>query len=140
MGMYLSTDSKGNPLPVKGKADALIADGATEITQPIYQPYLVAVVENPVFHAAAFAYSREEFAVFFAEHKRRVRWLIAEEAVRLNFQETTIEEHLKDVNHGQPVPFKRQLTKEERAKQKKRMEAQGFAVIDMDEELDKPNG
>ncbi len=51
---YIDINSKGERLPVTGKADFLIADGATELSMlpHVPDPCLVAVVENGHFDAA----------------------------------------------------------------------------------------
>lgn len=82
MGRYINKNSKGEFLPVNGKAIALIADGAI-VTKPVYQPNLVCVVENGAFDAAAYAYSKEEFEEFKRFDGRKKTWLIVENADKL---------------------------------------------------------
>jgi len=109
VGMYINTLTNGTYLPARGKADALLKDGATELTPEearTYRPFMVCVVENSSFDAAGFAYDREEFAAFsMADDRRKKRWFLAEAQVRRNFLPSTIEEHLLDyqVNQGQEV-------------------------------------
>jgi hypothetical protein len=68
MGRYIQKDLHGNPLPAKGKADALIASGAELTARPAWKPELagnlVCVVENYMFDAAAIATDEDEFKEF----------------------------------------------------------------------------
>jgi hypothetical protein len=67
MGYYIDKNSKGEPLPSCGKADALIKDGALEIPMPSPDKFvegLVCVVENAYFDAAGYCYSPSELIAF----------------------------------------------------------------------------
>lgn len=77
MGLYLNKTSKGEYLPARGKADALIADGAVEQDTLHYvRDKSVCVVDNGAFDAAAFAYNEEEFVYFRDDGTTRPkRWL-----------------------------------------------------------------
>lgn len=62
MGHYIVRKSNGLSLPVVGKAQALIEDGA-RITHPEFQPHLICVVENPgAFDAALYCETEADFA------------------------------------------------------------------------------
>jgi hypothetical protein len=88
--MYINEDSKGNKLPDVGKADALIADGAREVTAE-WQPNLIGVVHNehpdsdiPPFDAAAFAFDQREFERMTRSWDHRPkRWLVHPHAAKL---------------------------------------------------------
>lgn len=85
MGYYLEHTPKGTRLPKVGKADALIADGAKEIINPVFGPNLVCVVENGAFDATAYCYSKQEFRRFLQPGDlRRKRWLIVQGAATLS--------------------------------------------------------
>lgn len=84
MGYYIDIDSKGNPLPAKGKSKALLSDGAI-MAGAKYQENLVCVVENGSFDAAGYIYSQREFDDFNHPDDIRVKtWLIHPEAKRLS--------------------------------------------------------
>jgi hypothetical protein len=75
MGFYITKDSKGEPLPKFGKAEALLADGATEVNGVALCPHMVCVCRNPDFEVAAFAYNRGEFIRFkYDGTDRPKRW------------------------------------------------------------------
>ena len=63
MGRYINQNSKGIPLPARGKAKALLEDGAIAVA-PEFRDDLVCVVMNGLFDAAAYCYSQEEFKEF----------------------------------------------------------------------------
>lgn len=76
MGFYLNEDSKGNQLPAKGKAKALINDGAVILSTPEFVENLVCVVENAFFDAAGYCFSEHEFDIFKNDQSgRRKTWL-----------------------------------------------------------------
>jgi hypothetical protein len=86
MGFYINKTSQGVPLPIRGKADALIADGAKEIAPPVtIGPDIVVVVENHgAWDAALHCNNEHDFArVVFSKKRgddRPVRWLSYEHA------------------------------------------------------------
>ena len=64
MGIYINHNSKGEALPYKGKADSLIADGATEVTLPYFRANLVCVVENSsAFDAALYCKTAHDYEI-----------------------------------------------------------------------------
>ena len=91
MGEYINENSKGIRLPIIGKADALIADGAIEIPAdrvPVKaKDGLVMVVRNPQFDAALHVNNDHDFnRVLFARKNgdtRPTRWLEYEHASAL---------------------------------------------------------
>lgn len=84
MGYYIEMDSKGDPLPIVGKADALIADGGTEIKHPIYQKNLICVVENASFDAARWVDDEGTFDwIMRHPDDRPKRWLVHENCEEL---------------------------------------------------------
>lgn len=100
-GLYLSRLSTGDHLPIKGKAAALVADGATLQTTPAYVfDRSVCVAENEAFDAAAFAFSADEFAVFMLPDRRgqRVKWwlLATPEQIAANFTAREIASYRND--------------------------------------------
>lgn len=106
MGEYINHTSGGHPLPGQGKADALLADGATEIplANLAFQPFLVCVVENPSFDAAGFAYTAEEYMAFKMDKSpRRRRWFVAEGAVTASAHDWAIKEMWQQLK-VYPVP------------------------------------
>jgi len=81
MGYYINKDSKGLPLPAKGKAKALISDGA-KMTDATYKENLICVVENLLFDAAGYMFSEQEFR-YFKETSPPKIWLVHEKAKEL---------------------------------------------------------
>jgi len=77
MGIYLQTNSKGEPLVNGQKAAGLIADGAIRQASPRYvHDRSVCVVDNGSFDAAAFLFAPDEFDAFLNDGTRRPRvWL-----------------------------------------------------------------
>lgn len=73
MGLYIVTDSKGEKLPLRGKADAILADGALEVNGIEFMEHLVCVVEQPMYDAVAFIYDRTEMDRFRTT-LRPTRW------------------------------------------------------------------
>ena len=86
MGYYINHDSLGNLLPVKGKASALISDGAVSVSSSEgFQPNLVCVVSNGVFDAAAYIFDKFEFLECIKPGDTRVKqWLVYEHAAKLS--------------------------------------------------------
>ena len=83
MGKYINNMKDGSSLPARGKANALIAAGA-KVTNAVFQPNLVCVVENGPFDAAAFMYSQKEMEEFNDPNDFRPKtWLIVEDAEQL---------------------------------------------------------
>ena len=83
MGKYINQDSKGQQLPPKGKALALLNDGASKTT-PTWQPNLICVVSNGPFDAAGYCFSEEEFNAFNRPSDGRPRvWLTHPQASTL---------------------------------------------------------
>lgn len=83
MGKYINRDARGIPLPAKGKAGALIADGATHLLEKpkFWVEDLVCVVDAGAFDAAAYVYDEKEFIHFTANHDARALvWLIYKSA------------------------------------------------------------
>lgn len=76
MGKYIDETTKG-PMPsALGKAEELIKDGATLIGEPVeWSDDLVCVVDNGMFEAAGYAYSKEEMEVFKRPDGRFKQWL-----------------------------------------------------------------
>jgi hypothetical protein len=83
MGRYINQNSKGEMLPARGKAKALLLDGAT-IVKPEFQENLVCVVNNGLFEAAGYCYDMEEFLAWCdpEDYKPKV-WLIYDHAKEL---------------------------------------------------------
>jgi len=76
MGLYIKTNSKGEPVPLRGKADFLIADGAMEVNGLLFVPHMICVVANPEFEAARFMFNRQEYhRCRFDGTDRPKRWL-----------------------------------------------------------------
>ena len=73
MGFYIEKDSKDNPLPHKGKADAIIADGAIEVPGHEFVPHMVCVLVNPDYEVCGFAYNKGEFNRFKYDGSNRPR-------------------------------------------------------------------
>jgi hypothetical protein len=95
MGYYVNHNSKGESLPSVGKAQALVADGATP-TKPYFQPNLVCVVENGPFDAAGYCYSEGEFKAFtIPGDLRRKTWLIYEPAAKLSGYDQAADAHIE---------------------------------------------
>lgn len=85
MGYYIDKNSANTPLGALGKAQALIADGARQISPPTtFQENLVCVVDNRIFEAAAYCYSPEEMEEFLRPDGRRKVWLVYEHAAKLS--------------------------------------------------------
>jgi hypothetical protein len=89
MGYYVNENSKGEPLPIKGKANALIADGAKEVDGNEFLEDLVCVVGNGFFDAALYCYKEEYDYVKKYPDRRTKRWLVYEPAKRLSGFEKT---------------------------------------------------
>ena len=90
MGKYIEKNSQGEGWPsATGKADFLIADGAKEVsgTEIKFQPFLICVVENGPFDAAAYVDTRQEFEAFQPDFRdgRPRRWLVSEAIVKANY-------------------------------------------------------
>jgi hypothetical protein len=135
MGLYLERDSKDQSLGHNGKADKLIADGATEQVHPHYEPFVVCVVDNGPFEAAGFCYTRQEFMDFLQGVGRRpARWLVAEAACRRNFSPDTIQDHLDDVASNVPAIVKQPLSREEFARQARELLGDDVVIFDLDKE------
>lgn len=64
MGYYLNKDMNGKNLPALGKMQALVRSGATPISGEEFVENMVCVIDNMVFDAAAYMYSREEYEYF----------------------------------------------------------------------------
>jgi hypothetical protein len=86
MGYYITRDSDGRTLPVKGKADGLMADGAEIIFPPTeWKENLVCVVNNGAWDAAAYCYNSRELQRFLnGGHDRVVIWLLYKYAKTLS--------------------------------------------------------
>jgi hypothetical protein len=79
MGKYINQTSKGETgSSAKSKCDALLADGAVEISEPMtFFDNLVCVVNNGPFGAAAYAYDKGEFMAFTdPSDPRPKRWFV----------------------------------------------------------------
>ena len=85
MGYYVNQTSNGVGLPAGDKADYLILDGGKEIPRPKeFVPNLICVVENSMFDAALFCYSKEEMEVALnPQDPRPKRWIIHPKAAEL---------------------------------------------------------
>jgi hypothetical protein len=78
MGLYINIDSKGKPLPARGKAAKLIEDGAELLfdSPNKWEEGLVCVVNNGPFEAAAYAHCESELEYFSDTHDIRPKvWL-----------------------------------------------------------------
>lgn len=85
MGYYINIDSKGNFLPARGKALALIADGAIEVERDKFVENLVCVVSNGPFDAAGYVFSESELAHFTDPRDTRYKvWLVYDHARELS--------------------------------------------------------
>lgn len=87
MGRYINTTSQGI-LPINGKADVLMKDGAVLLSKAPenFIPNLVCVVKNPAFEAAAFCHDEDEFYRFVEDNSgRSKKWLIYEHADEFAF-------------------------------------------------------
>lgn len=86
MGFYINKNSAGTSLPANNKADYLILDGAQEIDEPReLVENLVCVVENGLFDAAGYIYSKQAFEDWtYIGDVRPKRWLIYEHAKKLS--------------------------------------------------------
>jgi len=87
MGYYINENSKGEPVPHKGKVSFLLADGA-ELVEPeligVWQPNLVCVVDNGFFEAAGHAYNEAEMKAFSDPTDTRPKtWLVYPHAEKL---------------------------------------------------------
>lgn len=84
MGLYIDQWTDGSYLPTKGKADALVERGATELHGEIkLHPHLVCVVENGMFDAAGWCFNAGELESFQYPDGRRRRWLLVPEVETL---------------------------------------------------------
>lgn len=95
MGYYVNTDSKGNVLQNRNKAQQLILDGATAIPLPSlkWQPNLLCVVQNGMFDAVGYCYSESEFKAFNHEDGRIKTWITHPKAAELSgYQKETVVE------------------------------------------------
>ena len=83
MGYYINENSKGESLPSRGKARALISDGA-EVVDAKFQANLVCVVENGPFDATGYCYNEKEFELFNdpRDHRPKI-WLMHPQAEKL---------------------------------------------------------
>jgi hypothetical protein len=80
MGYYIN-EINGESLPATGKAQFLIKNGATRVTDLVFQENLVCVVENLMFDAAGYAFSKNEMDAFNDPNDyRRKTWLIVPNA------------------------------------------------------------
>lgn len=61
MGYYIEQDSTNKPMPKFGKADALLADGATRTTGKQFEPNLVCVADRMTHDAAIYCYDEREY-------------------------------------------------------------------------------
>lgn len=76
MGKYIN-QINGINMPSRGKADILLANGATEILKPKeYRKDLVCVVDNGTFEAAGYVFDEEEFMAFSSFDGRPKRWFV----------------------------------------------------------------
>lgn len=86
MGYYINQDSKGNMLPDKGKLKMLVEDGAKVIPTPTkskFEEGLVCIVDNGMFEAAGYAFSKEEMEVFLDPDNRMKTWIKYDKAKEL---------------------------------------------------------
>ena len=84
MGYYINHISTGKALHAIGKADALIADGAVEVSGDEFVPNMICVVDNGIFEAAAYAYDEDEYNVFKRPDGRPKQWLTHPQAKLLS--------------------------------------------------------
>lgn len=61
MGYYINQDSKGNQMPIFGKANALLADGGILQDGTQFLPDLICVVDRITHEAAIFCYDQREY-------------------------------------------------------------------------------
>lgn len=83
MGYYINSLPDGSSLEAQHKANDLIDSGATELSGPPaslanvpQDKALLCVVSNPMFDAAALAYSDPELEEFKQPDGRPKRWLL----------------------------------------------------------------
>lgn len=78
MGIYINTDSAGNLLPMRGKATALIADGAISVSGlDGFRENLVCVFINPHFDAALYVSDQDTYnSIITSKDNRPRQWLI----------------------------------------------------------------
>jgi hypothetical protein len=79
MGKYINQTSNGSiGSSYKSKCEALVADGAKVLINPIrFVNNMVCVVNNGYFAAAAYVYSESEFVEFSSEEDPRPKtWFI----------------------------------------------------------------
>ena len=77
MSYYIDKNTKGHPLPAKGKANALIADGAkAQLSQSGFMENLICVMDLGPFDVAKYMYDEQEYAshVHMSGY-RSVTWL-----------------------------------------------------------------
>ena len=77
MSYYIDKDTKGNPLPAKGKAQALVLDGAKELPSwPEYTNNLICVINLGPFDIAKYMYDKDEYTIHInlCDH-RTITWL-----------------------------------------------------------------
>jgi hypothetical protein len=79
MGYYINKTSTIECLNPKGKAQALMADGAVP-TDASFKDNLVCVVSNVLFDAAAFCHDLAEFEEFNRFDGRPKTWLVYDKA------------------------------------------------------------
>ncbi len=84
MGYYINENSKGEPLAPHNKVIQLIDDGAIIINPPSWQENLICVVENGVWDAAGFCYSKGEYNEFLEINGRRKTFLVHPLAKKLS--------------------------------------------------------
>lgn len=92
MGYYVNVDSKGKELPQKGKFQALIEDGGTEVKTSMgggatggFQENLICVADNGTFEAAGYCFSEGEYRVFADPNDMRLKkWLTHPKAKELS--------------------------------------------------------
>lgn len=89
MGLYINQNSKGEILPAKRKAQALIDDGAHiappewRLVNEIGAAHLVCVVQDGFHDAARYISSEDEFNFCNTEDGRQKTWLIYPHAKQL---------------------------------------------------------
>ncbi|MDD5649012.1 MAG: hypothetical protein PHF86_01100 [Candidatus Nanoarchaeia archaeon] len=84
MGYYINETTKGETLDPQGKIKDLLEDGA-KIVKAEFQPNLICVVDNGMFQAAGYCYSKEEFEEFNNQRDNRSKtWLVHPKAAELS--------------------------------------------------------
>lgn len=81
MGYYINKLKDGTDLPANGKAEFLVKNAnAVKVSGKEFCENLVCVVDNRLFEAAGYCFSKEEFEAFKYPDGRSKQWLIVPDA------------------------------------------------------------